>query len=285
MLALCWHLLTTVKNNYSYEKHIYKYGFYFVGGNNSCEYFKMLFQSAKETISFKDSLHSFSTWTNYETPHDQALMLVAACQDFLTLSGVDKSVPILLQFQAWTRQYSDAANKWQCKKKKVFRTNLQHGSFRDNDEWIECRVSGYSCGFGSVFRLDSVIYELKGNSLVQSVLVAGLISVVMSWFSHFWSFSGLALARSRSRYIWRCCCFGDHLLLFLPLSWKSLLSGQLCLCSWTTWQDYFNTPPPQTQEEAGDSFLGFSIALFSQWKPPEAVPFVWSWELICSLSS
>lgn len=145
----------------------------------------MLFQSAKETISFKDSLHSFSTWTNYETPHDQALMLVAACQDFLTLSGVDKSVPILLQFQAWTRQYSGAANKWQCKKKKVFRTNLQHGSFRDNDEWIECRVSGYSCGFGSVFRLDSVIYELKGNSLVQSVLVAGLISVVMSWFSHF----------------------------------------------------------------------------------------------------
>lgn len=112
-------------------------------------------------------------------------MLVAACQDFLTLSGVDKSVPILLQFQAWTRQYSGAANKWQCKKKKVFRTNLQHGSFRDNDEWIECRVSGYSCGFGSVFRLDSVIYELKGNSLVQSVLVAGLISVVMSWFSHF----------------------------------------------------------------------------------------------------
>lgn len=77
----------------------------------------MLFQSVKETISFKDSLHSFSTWTNYETPHDQALMLVAACQDFLTLSGVDKSVPLLLQFQAWMSPCSDAANKWQCRKK------------------------------------------------------------------------------------------------------------------------------------------------------------------------
>lgn len=34
-----------------------------------------------------------------------------------------------------------------------------------------------------LFRLHSVIYELDGNNFV---LVAGLISVVMSWFPDFW---------------------------------------------------------------------------------------------------
>lgn len=51
-------------------------------------------------------------------------------------------------------------------------------------------------GIGSTLqplcRLYSVIYELSGNNLILSVLVAGLISVVMSWFPHFWSFSELA---------------------------------------------------------------------------------------------
>lgn len=51
-----------------------------------------------------------------------------------------------------------------------------------------------------VFRLESVIYELKGNSLVPSVLAASLISVVMSWFSHFWPFSEFTLERSWGRY-------------------------------------------------------------------------------------
>lgn len=44
-----------------------------------------------------------------------------------------------------------------------------------------------------LFRLYSVIYELHGNNLMLSVLVAALISVVMSWFSDFWSFSALTL--------------------------------------------------------------------------------------------
>lgn len=74
-----------------------------------------------------------------------------------------------------------------------------------------------------LFRLYSVIYELHGNNLILSDLVAALISVVMSWFSDFWSFSALTLEWSGSRYTWRCCGFRDLLLLVLLFSWKPLL--------------------------------------------------------------
>lgn len=52
-------------------------------------------------------------------------------------------------------------------------------------------------GIGStlqpLLRLYTVIYELNGTSLILSVLAGGLISVVMSWFPDFWSFSALTL--------------------------------------------------------------------------------------------
>lgn len=82
-------------------------------------------------------------------------------------------------------------------------------------------------GIGSTLqplcRLCSVIYELSGNNLILSVLVAGLISVVMSWFPHFWSFSEFAPEQSWSRYTWRCCGFWSPTSssLFFPL-------GSLC---------------------------------------------------------
>lgn len=57
------------------------------------------------------------------------------------------------------------------------------------------------------FRFCGVIYELDVSSLSVSVLRAGLISAVMSWFPDLWSFSALTLAWSRSRYTWRCCGF------------------------------------------------------------------------------
>lgn len=38
-----------------------------------------------------------------------------------------------------------------------------------------------------------------------------------------------------------------HHNLFFLFYWNPLLSNQLCLCSWKTQQDYFNTQPPQTQ--------------------------------------
>lgn len=99
-----------------------------------------------------------------------------------------------------------------------------------------------------LFRLFTVIYELNWIGLTLSVLAAGLIRVVMSWFPDFWSFSALTLERSWSRYTWRCCGFGDVLfllllLLSLLLSWKLLLSSQLCLCSWKSQQGLHPTSP------------------------------------------
>lgn len=107
-----------------------------------------------------------------------------------------------------------------------------------------------------------------------------------------WSCRGFLISGHSQRSLWSDLGAGTHedaMILktssssSLLVSWKPLLSGELCLCSWKTRQDYFNTPPPQIQKYAGDRFLGFWITLCSQREPVEAIHFLWNWKLTWSL--
>lgn len=111
-----------------------------------------------------------------------------------------------------------------------------------------------------LFRLYSVIYELDGSDLTLSVLAAGLISVVMSWFPAFWPFSALTPEWSWSRYTWRCCGFGDLLLLFLILSLGSLCYPVSFVCAAGKLNRITSTPHlPRSRSKLETVFLDFEL--------------------------
>ncbi|MEQ2209011.1 hypothetical protein XENOCAPTIV_022331 [Xenoophorus captivus] len=99
----------------------------------------------------------------------------------------------------------------------------------------------------------AMIYDLDGNN--SSALAAALISVVMLWFSDFWSFWSPFVTDSL-----RAGTYEDAAVTCTPHLFVSLVEVFVmhspCLYSWRTRQDYFKTPPPETPKYVGDSLLG-----------------------------
>lgn len=139
----------------------------------------------EESISLSVILwHSFSTWgtwANFKTPHDQALMLVAACRDFLTISGWGGGYASSPTIQAWPCSWttilpvgSNAADGFY-----MCYTGIPHSSIthRDNDEISVSLVTAVALnGSGStlqpLFSLCTVIYEQSWISSTRPVLAA-----------------------------------------------------------------------------------------------------------------
>lgn len=203
----------------------------------------------EESISLLwNSFSTWGTWANFKTPHDQALMLVAACRDFLTLSwrgwwGV--VMPLLLHFRlgpALEPQPCQLEVMLQMVFTCVIQAFLTATSHMLQRQWWDLNsrslvtavaLNGSGSTLQPLFSLYTVIYEQSWISSTLSVLAAALISVVMSWFPDSWSFAELTCEQSQSRYTWWCCGF----LFSVLLSWKPLLFSHLCLCSWKAQQD------------------------------------------------
>lgn len=126
-------------------------------------------------------------------------------------------------------------------------------------------LDGVGSTLQPLFRLCSVIYELSGNSLILSVPAAGLISVVMSWFPDFWSFSAQALEQSLEQVHMKMLWFFEtsSSSFFFPLGSLCYPVGFVCaagkLCGITS------TPRlPRSKSELETVFLDFELPPCSQ---------------------
>lgn len=134
-------------------------------------------------------------------------------------------------------------------------------------------------GLAALCILSCVIYELDGNNLMLSVS-SGLISVVMSWFPDFWSFSALNLGA------------GTHEdAVFLETSFSSFFFFSLgCLCYPVSFvcaagklNGITSTPHlPRSRSKLETVFLEFESHHAASEKPGEAIHLVWSWKLTWS---
>lgn len=195
-------------------------------------------------------------------------MLVAACQDYVTLSGlfffchilclVRPLVPICCQLVTLLHILF-----FLCVDRRFFTVHhLTHYSqehyafFRDNDKFktrfLVCSAAS-DTGRQQFAVSPSVVQRdlWTGRHQTRAVcsITAGLNQcghIVVSWFLVILSAHSRAVLEQvhmKIIIIYHAVVFWVFFLLLL--SWKPLLSSQLCLCSWRTQQDYFNTPPPQ----------------------------------------
>lgn len=145
--------------------------------------------------------------------------------------------------------------------------------------WLLLRLwMGIGSTLQPLFRLYSVIYELNGNSFILSVRAAGLISVVMSWFHDFWSFSGLTSTAMLEQVHMKMLWFGRPPPPPPPPFFFSL--GSLCypvsfVCAAGKFSRITSTPHlPRSRSKLETVFL--DLAPCSQWEPVEAIHFIWN---------
>lgn len=199
-------------------------------------------------------------------------MLVAACHDFLTQSGVGMRPSSSCCGKNLAPVVNRAADGSYVYDRHFSSMSHKHDQYTHLK--TECEVSGRCCGFwmgaaalcnlllGHMF----VIYEPR-----WVILAKGLISVAVLWFCRFLLI--LPTWRSWSRYMWRCSDSGDLFLFSLPLPWKPFVIHSALLVQLEN-STGIKAHLPKSVVYAGDNFS--CIAPCRQQEPGEAIHLVWN---------